>query len=750
MYQGGNVINRNRQVASGQILVLLLGAMIGSFASGARSADADELPEVLWDAYSDTWVATDALGRALPASGEAGLPRDNKTVGIFYFLWLGRHGERGPFDISKILTVDPTAIRNPASELWGPMYAPHHWGESLFGYYVSDDDSVLRKHAQMLSDAGIDMVVFDVTNQFTYPESWQALCRVWDESRRAGNRVPQIAFLCPFGDPRKVVQELWDQLYGPALYEKLWFRWEGKPLILADPSRIPYGVTYERHDVPAELKSGETLGQAFMASEPFVSVGASFPTWATTGAAVTLSLHRDGPNGERVASRRCENVIDNAWLMLDLKTPQASGKYYLEASAPLGKVGWWSTTKELVPDGQAFADGVVREGDRSLRIVPASDKNNEVRDFFTFRKPQPDYFVGPTGPEQWGWLEVTPQHAFYKTPGVAEQVTVGVGQNAVDGKLGVLSNPRSYGRSFHNGSEPAPEDCDTTGRNFTEQWERAMEIDPPFVFVTGWNEWIAGRFDKDAPFHGSGPVTFVDQFNQEFSRDCEPMKGGHGDNYYYQLASNVRRYKGVRPISPVVPKPISIDSQFDDWKEVQPEYRDTVGDPVRRDYRGWDPDVRYVNRTGRNDIVEAKISFDDEYVYFYARTREKLSAASDPNWMLLLIDSDSDTKTGWLGYDRVINRKPIHDGSAVMEQNVGGDYSWSSPKDVFVQIGEHEMELAVSRKALGTGEDSSVLDFKWADNIQQTGQWSDFTLNGDVAPNDRFNYRAKLDVSLHE
>ena len=179
------------------------------------------------------------------------------------FCGWGRHGEQGPFDISKILTADPTAIQNPASELWGPLYAPHHWGESLFGYYVSDDDSVLRKHSQMLSDAGIDMVVFDVTNQFTYPESWRALCRVWDESRRAGNRVPQIAFLCPFGNPSKVVQELWDQLYGRSLYEELWFRWEGKPLILADPSWIPYGLTHEQRDVPAELKSRATLGQSF-------------------------------------------------------------------------------------------------------------------------------------------------------------------------------------------------------------------------------------------------------------------------------------------------------------------------------------------------------------------------------------------------------------------------------------------------------------------------------------------------------
>ena len=233
----------------------------------------------------------------------------------------------------------------PDSPLWGPLYAPHHWGESIFGYYVSDDEGVLTKHAQMLSDAGVEAVIFDVTNQLTYPESWQALCRAWDRSRRLGNRVPQIAFLCPFGSPHKVVHELWDQLYGRQLYPELWFRWEDKPLILADP------------------------------------------------------------------------VL--------------------------------------------------------LQDSPADETSARIRDFFTFRKPQPDYFAGPTGPAQWGWLEVYPQHAFYKTDGVPEEVTVGVAQNAVDGRLSVLSHPRSHGRSFEVGAANSPAHYDTTGRNFAQQWRRA-------------------------------------------------------------------------------------------------------------------------------------------------------------------------------------------------------------------------------------------------------------------------------------
>ena len=39
----------------------------------------------------------------------------------------------------------------------------------------------------------------------------------------------------------------------------------------------------------------------------------------------------------------------------------------------------------------------------------------------------------------------------------------------------------------------------------------------------------------------------------------------------------------------------------------------------------------------------------------------------------------------------------------------------------------------------------ATIDFKWADNIQQSGEASDFSLHGDVAPNERFNFRARLE-----
>ncbi|MDR3622103.1 MAG: hypothetical protein P4L85_22325 [Paludisphaera borealis] len=725
-------------------LAAALLSCVAVFGQSARGADD------VRDLFTDTWTAVDGLGRRLPDAAEVGPPRPNKTVAMFYFLWLGRSGELGPFDITKILAQDPTAMTNPNSPLWGPIHYPHHWGESIFGYYQNDDDGVLRKHAQMLADAGVDAVVFDVTNQVTYPQSWKALGRVFDEARRNGERVPKIAFLCPFWDPKKVVRELWEQLYKPGLYPELWFQWEGKPVILADPALLTNDVIEQtRRTTPLALEAGRTLGQTFAVDHPFDAVSIATPTWETKDSGATLTLYRKDAQGERLAGRAFEHAEDNAWLTLALDKPAPAGTYTLEMSDPHGRIGWWKSERESLPTGEAQVDRSTVAGDFTLRVQRHDETMAKILRTFTFRKPQPDYFQGPSGPRQWSWLEVHPQHAFYAEPGVPEQVSVGVGQNAVDGKLGVLSNPRSHGRSFENGREPGPEGRNDAGKNFNEQWRRALAIDPALVFVTGWNEWIAGRFDAKFPLAGSGPVTFCDQFNQEFSRDIEPMKGGHGDAYYYQLVANVRRYKGARPVPVVQSAPIQIDGRFDDWKPVAPEFRDTIGDPVQRDFAGWGTTLHYTNTTGRNDIVAAKASLDAERVSFQVQTRADLKTSPDGTGLLLFLDVDGDPKTGWLGYDFVVGRKPANAGRAVLERNVRGAYEWGSPVEVAAATVGNRRELAIPLSALGMKTAPRSLDFKWADGIAQTGDWSDFTLNGDVAPNDRFNYRAVFDPASH-
>ena len=89
------------------------------------------------------------------------------------------------------------------------------------------------------------------------------------------------------------------------------------------------------------------------------------------------------------------------------------------------------------------------------------------------------------------------------------------------------------------------------GLCFSEQAEQALEIDPEFLMITGWNEWSAMRFtDTNSTMMCGKPIKpgdtyFVDDYNHEFSRDIEPLRGDFGDNYYYQMADIIRRFKGV-------------------------------------------------------------------------------------------------------------------------------------------------------------------------------------------------------------
>ena len=110
------------------VLVLLSGACTLSVRCGetAEPAQPAQAATAGWDTMSDTWVATDALGRRVPTAEDVGPPRPGRFLGIFYFLWHGAHAVGGPYDVTKIIAQDPQAMSKKDSPLWGPMHAPHH------------------------------------------------------------------------------------------------------------------------------------------------------------------------------------------------------------------------------------------------------------------------------------------------------------------------------------------------------------------------------------------------------------------------------------------------------------------------------------------------------------------------------------------------------------------------------------------------------------------------------------------------
>lgn len=87
---------------------------------------------------------------------------------------------------------------------------------------------MIRKHATMLTDAGVDVIIFDTTNGYTYQDTYRRLLDTFADIRAQGENTPQIAFLTPFGTPRQVVVDLYQNLYQPGIHPELWFHWGGQ------------------------------------------------------------------------------------------------------------------------------------------------------------------------------------------------------------------------------------------------------------------------------------------------------------------------------------------------------------------------------------------------------------------------------------------------------------------------------------------------------------------------------------------
>lgn len=600
------------------IFILTVGSAIAQPTALSENPHKKQLNLQLSDIQSDTWVAADALGRELPGYKEAGPVKSNRYVGMFYFMTHNNPGGKGPFDVTKIKAANP---ENPE---WGN--GSHFWGEPEIGYYLNSEKWAIRRHAIQLADAGVDVIIFDVTNNNTIAVAYIPICEVFRQMRSEGERTPDIAFL----GSEISVNKLWEEFYSKGLYSDLWFYWKGKPLLM-----------YGQHETP---------------------------------------------NRKKVNDIRFSNEILNF--------------FNLRQSWAWTSLPWYDN-----------------------------------------------------GKDEWPWVDHYPQTiGWHEDPKKAENVPVSVAQHP-------FSN---IGRSFHAFHQPETDKYDLTpytdqGLCFQEQWSRALEVDPEFVFVTGWNEWSAGVQEMKEPiipnllrfcfYPGAhlgaagkeikvGDKYFIDQYNREYSRDIEPMKDGHTDNYYYQLIANIRKYKGVQKSPEAGPeKTINISGNFKQWQAVQAVYYDHIGDTEHRNSPGQGQAGPYIDNSGRNDIIESRVAHDTKNYYLYVKTREQLTAHSDSNWMFLFINSDRNKETGWEGYDFLVNGE-IASGNQTTIQTFR-NAKWEKVANLKYRYAGNELMVEIPKKLIGSGG----FDFHWADNITYSGKITDFFTGGDNAPERRSNYR---------
>lgn len=289
------------------------------------------------------------------------------------------------------------------------------------------------------------------------------------------------------------------------------------------------------------------------------------------------------------------------------------------------------------------------------------------------------------------------------------------------------------------------------GLYFKERWSEALSVDPDFIYINDWNEWIAGQFatPDGVNFMGrNSNFQFVDQYNAEFNRTIQPMKGGATDNYYMQMVDGIRRYKGVRE-APVATEASSLNlsSDIESWDNVPESFFDTQGDIMHRDYTGYGGN-KYSDTSGRNDIVLSKVSIHNDKATFFVRTASDLTPYTDPNWMLLFINSDCDFKTGWHGFDYIINHGFESDSETLVMKWDKTVSDWVNHTTASFKVEGNTLVIETSLSALGIADtDSGNFFFKWADNPADINDAISLCLNGDTAPNRRFCYNYRWNYS---
>ncbi len=177
------------------------------------------------------YAGVDDLDRALADSDTVGAVKteQERYVGLFYFLWHGAHDVTGSTGAAR----DLQAILDGTSKVGYGINNEVHWfAEPLYGYYFANDAWVLRKHAELLTNAGVDFLYFDTTNNFAYTGTALQLMAILHELNEQGYDAPEVVFYTNYEAVERIGQ-IYTDIYEAEMYPDTWFCIDGKPVIIA-------------------------------------------------------------------------------------------------------------------------------------------------------------------------------------------------------------------------------------------------------------------------------------------------------------------------------------------------------------------------------------------------------------------------------------------------------------------------------------------------------------------------------------
>ncbi len=187
----------------------------------------------------DTWVFTDGLGRVSLTNKEVGDLKADKTLAMFYWTWhIDGFVTNKPANVQELSEKYPEAMRDWDNKLWSDLNTNSFWwNESIYGFYRGDDKWVLRKQAELLANAGVDVIFTDNTNaEMTWRNAYTPLMEEWTDAMNDGLKAPKVSFMLPFWDQgytNTQVQSLYLDVFRAGKFQNLWFYWDDKPMLMA-------------------------------------------------------------------------------------------------------------------------------------------------------------------------------------------------------------------------------------------------------------------------------------------------------------------------------------------------------------------------------------------------------------------------------------------------------------------------------------------------------------------------------------
>lgn len=271
------------------------------------------------------------------------------------------------------------------------------------------------------------------------------------------------------------------------------------------------------------------------------------------------------------------------------------------------------------------------------------------------------------------------------------------------------------------------------GENAQEGWDNAIAKDPDIIFICGWNEWVVQK-----QFLPDGKPHYTDNFSVECSRDIEMLRAatyvpgedgayaeeGFGDNYYMQLAYNIRKFKGLPGAMPAAgTMTLDIHGDLAQWDSVKDKYLALSTEKEARNAPGFYDGLVYTQAAPANVIEHVQVAHDGNNVYFKIAAKNRI----ETDFRVLIGVAGMD-RPDWCGFHFTVQ------GSTI------ADFAGETVGAVSRDLRENVLQIAIPKSALGLPENGFQLTFKVVDGVEKADDILDYYVSGEVFPVGRYAY----------